>query len=39
MAHRKMAIGGYKQSGVGCELGRHGFDQYSELKGVGARII
>ncbi|MDE1995966.1 MAG: aldehyde dehydrogenase family protein [Rhizobiaceae bacterium] len=30
----QMPIGGYKQSGVGRELGRHGFDEYSELKNV-----
>ncbi|WP_246754861.1 aldehyde dehydrogenase family protein [Rhizobium lusitanum] len=30
----QLAIGGYKQSGVGRELGRHGFDEYSELKSV-----
>ena len=30
----QMPIGGYKQSGIGRELGRHGFDEYSELKNV-----
>jgi acyl-CoA reductase-like NAD-dependent aldehyde dehydrogenase len=30
----QMPIGGYKQSGVGRELGVHGFDEYSELKNV-----
>ncbi len=30
----QLAIGGYKQSGVGRELGKHGFDEYSELKSV-----
>jgi acyl-CoA reductase-like NAD-dependent aldehyde dehydrogenase len=29
-----MAIGGYKQSGIGRELGSHGFDEYSQLKGI-----
>jgi len=28
----EMPIGGYKQSGQGRELGRRGFDEYSELK-------
>ena len=30
----QLAIGGYKQSGIGRELGRHGFDEYSEFKTV-----
>ena len=30
----QMPIGGYKQSGIGRELGRNGFDEYSELKNV-----
>ena len=30
----QLAIGGYKMSGVGRELGRHGFDEYSEFKTV-----
>jgi len=30
----QMPIGGYKTSGVGRELGRHGFDEYSEIKSV-----
>ncbi|MBB3455051.1 acyl-CoA reductase-like NAD-dependent aldehyde dehydrogenase [Rhizobium sp. BK313] len=30
----QMPIGGYKQSGIGRELGRHGFDEYSELKNI-----
>lgn len=30
----QLAIGGYKQSGVGRELGKHGFDEYSEWKSV-----
>lgn len=29
-----MSISGYKQSGIGRELGRHGFDEYSHLKSV-----
>jgi len=30
----QMPIGGYKSSGVGRELGKHGFDEYSEIKSV-----
>ena len=30
----EMGISGYKQSGLGRELGRHGFDEYSLLKNV-----
>jgi acyl-CoA reductase-like NAD-dependent aldehyde dehydrogenase len=30
-----MPIGGYKQSGIGRELGRHGFDEYCQLKSIG----
>ncbi len=29
-----MGISGYKQSGIGHELGRHGFDEYSHMKSV-----
>jgi acyl-CoA reductase-like NAD-dependent aldehyde dehydrogenase len=30
----EMPIGGYKMSGVGRELGRYGFDEYSQFKGL-----
>ena len=30
----EMPIGGYKKSGVGRELGRYGFDEYSQFKGL-----
>jgi acyl-CoA reductase-like NAD-dependent aldehyde dehydrogenase len=30
----EMGISGYKQSGIGRELGRHGFDEYSQMKSV-----
>jgi acyl-CoA reductase-like NAD-dependent aldehyde dehydrogenase len=30
----QLTIGGYKKSGVGRELGKHGFDEYSEFKTV-----
>ena len=30
----EMGVGGYKGSGIGRELGRYGFDEYSELKNV-----
>lgn len=30
----EMPIGGYKKSGLGRELGRYGFDEYSQFKGV-----
>jgi len=30
----EMPIGGYKKSGTGRELGRYGFDEYSEFKGL-----
>ncbi len=30
----EMPIGGYKMSGLGRELGRYGFDEYSQFKGV-----
>ena len=29
-----MGISGYKQSGIGRELGKHGFDEYSAMKSV-----
>jgi acyl-CoA reductase-like NAD-dependent aldehyde dehydrogenase len=29
-----MGISGFRQSGMGRELGRHGFDEYSTLKNV-----
>ncbi len=30
----EMPIGGYKKSGLGRELGRYGFDEYSQFKGL-----
>jgi len=30
----ELPIGGYKKSGLGRELGRYGFDEYSQFKGV-----
>lgn len=30
----EMPIGGYKKSGIGRELGRYGFDEYSQFKGL-----
>ena len=30
----EMPIGGYKKSGLGRELGRYGFDEYSQFKGI-----
>jgi len=30
----ELPIGGYKKSGLGRELGRYGFDEYSQLKGI-----
>ena len=30
----EMGIGGYKQSGIGRELGKYGFDEYSAFKNV-----
>jgi len=30
----EMGISGFKQSGIGRELGRHGFDEYSHMKSV-----
>ncbi len=30
----ELPIGGYKKSGVGRELGRYGFDEYSQFKGI-----
>lgn len=30
----EMPIGGYKKSGLGRELGRYGFDEYSQVKGI-----
>jgi acyl-CoA reductase-like NAD-dependent aldehyde dehydrogenase len=30
----EMGISGYKQSGIGRELGKHGFDEYSAMKSV-----
>jgi acyl-CoA reductase-like NAD-dependent aldehyde dehydrogenase len=32
----EMPIGGYKKSGLGRELGRYGFDEYSQFKGIHA---
>ena len=30
----ELPIGGYKKSGLGRELGRYGFDEYSQFKGI-----
>jgi acyl-CoA reductase-like NAD-dependent aldehyde dehydrogenase len=30
----ELPIGGYKKSGLGRELGRYGFDEYSQVKGI-----
>ncbi len=30
----ELPVGGYKKSGLGRELGRHGFDEYSQVKGI-----
>jgi len=30
----EMPIGGFKKSGIGRELGRYGFDEYSQFKGI-----
>jgi acyl-CoA reductase-like NAD-dependent aldehyde dehydrogenase len=30
----EIPIGGYKKSGLGRELGRYGFDEYSQIKGI-----
>ena len=30
----ELPIGGYKKSGLGRELGRYGFDEYSQFKGL-----
>jgi acyl-CoA reductase-like NAD-dependent aldehyde dehydrogenase len=32
----ELPIGGYKKSGLGRELGRYGFDEYSQFKGIHA---
>lgn len=32
----EVPIGGYKASGLGRELGRNGFDEYSQIKGIHA---
>jgi acyl-CoA reductase-like NAD-dependent aldehyde dehydrogenase len=34
----EMPIGGYKSSGLGRELGRYGFDEYSQFKGIHATL-
>lgn len=30
----ELPVGGYKKSGLGRELGRYGFDEYSQIKGI-----
>jgi acyl-CoA reductase-like NAD-dependent aldehyde dehydrogenase len=30
----ELPVGGYKKSGLGRELGRYGFDEYSQVKGI-----
>ncbi len=34
----ELPIGGYKKSGLGRELGRYGFDEYSQFKGIHATL-
>ena len=34
----EMPIGGYKKCGLGRELGRYGFDEYSQFKGIHATL-
>ena len=33
-----MPYGGYKQSGIGRELGRHGLDEYLEVKAIQIKL-